>query len=1149
MQIRDLQIDSTLVEYDGIYVALKDSRGGELASYRLSIDTPRGCFYSPEVGYEPCFFIPQDTPERESTIQYFYERAGIKRLFHHRMDPINCRGLNSDQIILAIKVGLIVHYRIPISRATRYSIVNEIGSIGLHRTPTFCDKYFLLSIIPSFPTVLQYLPLSFQNDYDLFAIGTQIEPMMLQFAGEEIKRDPSIILEAMRKYLGVLSFASDDLISDSSFKEAAARIIFLNPGKFDEFCDLRRRRWFEEYFEASLDYADDKIGFIQSLNISLTNSSLIVRFLQNRLHLLESVAAENLNGTFLGIVQELIYQSVEPGSLNAHFSAPIKNHPAIMGAFVVKFPSEIERVSQEVLYNKTFFDLVIQHFSMEEILRYYPRITSLLFPELIRQCLQKTVENRSRFFYIPERLQDDLEFVKEFVLFAFRSRDERLSERIFEMLHPRYANDLEFILSLIKEEPAIYGVLKRLTSSQENLGRFICDAVLTNTDVIDHLTDRELEEFSEEIDQLFLINPAFCTRRTSVIHFPTFLINVFSKQPRLYQLSKYPHKNGWAFLEELLKKNLQIWSCLENGLNEDADFILYLLRRGIDLLTFQVISFPLHQPILFKIIEKDPTNLRLFPEEMLRNSAFVEVVLRRFPLSLPQFSEDFLFSEEFLEIMTVLLQERPELLTLVSKERKPYGLIIDYLMVHRRVYPNSLGYFSDLIDLRGPYLIEGDAFLVLPFPRPITRVLQSLDVSDNHCSWQRLLNEKVRDYVLSLSPQEQLSFLPVLNRAITRIETMEPFIGTPSLVRGREELEIFYEQIKQTLARIDRKIDADPIEDVEEKRQILQTLDVCGGGWQAQFEQMDAMLNDYTDETTLYDLLGRWISSFGKKVIERLNSTFNRRFLNVHRTNAMKKQLQRFLGESFTTDPFAMHIDQLKLERGFFYQFTAKAICEGIADEFRLNDGFRLRFIEYFEREMPARLESDETSEEAFTQEQLEIDALLRPQGATGSSLFQQDQEFVATLARELQELNEEEREQFLSTFNRPYSSPAFLETLLRRMIKRVDEEGRERYLLSPERLSEMIERRNEIKECLQRRVRLHQLTKIPLKEIFACEPSRIHREFLEKRGQRAREIRLEAFQERYFEDGLIKPKGVALILKLFRLISDVTFFRQIATR
>ncbi len=212
------------------------------------------------------------------------------------------------------------------------------------------------------------------------------------------------------------------------------------------------------------------------------------------------------------------------------------------------------------------------------------------------------------------------------------------------------------------------------------------------------------------------------------------------------------------------------------------------------------------------------------------------------------------------------------------------------------------------------------------------------------------LLEKLRSYVTARFVLTH-PYYEVIQIVTDRLRDHEAFLGTPQREK-REALDAWYLHIKSLLKSIDQVIDGSSERDTESKEQLLQLFSVCGGGWQAQLEQMQSQLVIYNNAPPTI-MTGLVIKKFTEGVIEQIYREYREWCENhldeypdmtieyleayvVHSINYFHMTLKDYLLSTTLEDHLAdveWTDDDIKEE--FFKKYTVEALVKELSEAYR----------------------------------------------------------------------------------------------------------------------------------------------------------------------------------------------------------------------
>ncbi len=218
------------------------------------------------------------------------------------------------------------------------------------------------------------------------------------------------------------------------------------------------------------------------------------------------------------------------------------------------------------------------------------------------------------------------------------------------------------------------------------------------------------------------------------------------------------------------------------------------------------------------------------------------------------------------------------------------------------------------------------------FPKSVGIEIEKLSKSIPEETTVETLFNKLRIYAGDDS--EKLRALEIAKK---RLDKNEVFLGTPKADEPRS-LSIWYDQIKFFLKKLDSVIDADPTKDCESKEQLIQMFGVCGGGWQAELEQMNSELVTYQG-TSPEAMAGLVVKNLVDKIISQIHLEYSNSIHShpdVHDFNRIRTLLKDFL----PTSPLEDHLSHLRyndelISHYFSLLYTKDSIIKALSEAYR----------------------------------------------------------------------------------------------------------------------------------------------------------------------------------------------------------------------
>jgi hypothetical protein len=573
---------------------------------------------------------------------------------------------------------------------------------------------------------------------------------------------------------------------------------------------------------------------------------------------------------------------------------------------------------------------------------------------------------------------------------------------------------------------------------------------------------------------------------------------------------------------------------------------------------------------LIGFVNSDPELIKHFKAQCFENEEFVENFFHSFPFAIAERHLERLFLKPGVlkEIAHYFTRHLPLFLQLEAS-------------VQNRLMTKNLQLIARFLQLTMETrvedevsLIEGKRYAIKPIPEEISaQFLEAAQGIREGASWESLLDVKVRAYVntLPLLPFDgrrergQLyreDALLDLETAISRIRGRTPFLGTP-VEADREHLEMFYTQIKTLLSRIDEKISEDTDKDVEEKKQIIHALGVCGGGWQAQFEEMETSLCDIEEGTPFSVIVARLLSVECKTVIQGLNLEDPEHPRDVHLTNGMLKIVHAYVGGPIPIDHLQyLPANPVGFVNNFFSRFSPVKICEMIADLVHSKPKFSEEFAKFRDEKL---FENSPLTTDIMVKLREKEDELrsLIANYEEKQSFYNGLRETVARIsngviaqipAERLEEMTEDDRRQVITerrdmvehkmTEAFKLLGGALNEERLTAALRRCFKNSEGVSLITDEEINDLLRNRDQYKEIQTLRLRIQPMTGLKQSQIFSSSyPTRrsIWEAYERNRQKVIDETVLENFTEVHMDEtGRYKPSGIAIILKKLGFLKEI---------
>lgn len=186
--------------------------------------------------------------------------------------------------------------------------------------------------------------------------------------------------------------------------------------------------------------------------------------------------------------------------------------------------------------------------------------------------------------------------------------------------------------------------------------------------------------------------------------------------------------------------------------------------------------------------------------------------------------------------------------------------------------------------------------------------------------------------------------LSVIEEGYDKLIYRKPFLGTPSEA-NREILDGWYAHILGLISKLSNKIDPDPKKDSASKEQLIEMFGVCGGGWQAQLEQMHSNLVVYKDASPKV-MVAVVIKKFGDDVISEIHQAYSqseKKLPNVHDLNRIRLIVKGYLPDEVLSD----HLSEIKwtdkeiIDR-FLEKYSTSNLIKALSEAYRI-DGSALQ--------------------------------------------------------------------------------------------------------------------------------------------------------------------------------------------------------------
>jgi hypothetical protein len=643
-----------------------------------------------------------------------------------------------------------------------------------------------------------------------------------------------------------------------------------------------------------------------------------------------------------------------------------------------------------------------------------------------------------------------------------------------------------------------------------------------------------------------------------------FYLQVIQKEPFFYHCLKDPVRESEVFIERALHANPACFKYLAEERKESIAYILEIARRVPGILS-HVEDIGLRQQAVRELLAENPNRLKQMPITIQLDLTPILPFVLEDPSLVSSFESscfaDFLFVEELITSGPALL-ERDDFSFALMDRRESYGTICSVfkkhfpllLSVRKELQNVLLNHDPDLFGLLVRHFVQegvsdeqsilgGKRYVVSTMPEDISiRLSAMLGERPTGCSALRLLNEKVRAFVQTLPRRVEASAprggmgelilyqedaIIVLDEALERIRTRRPFLGTPR-EDERESLELFYRQIENFLGKIDEKISADPRKNVDDKKQIIRALSVCGGGWLAHFEEMETTLCEVEVDAPFSLLVGKLVSVTCKNIVYVLNMKDASNPEDVHTYNGMLQVVNAYTGGRAPIDHLSfMPADPIRFAMEFAEAFSPLKVCESIAEHISTKHRLGDEFASYRDLVLCRNTPTNPYFERRIEEKEIELRSYLRG--------YADQKEFIRRLEESLERTGEKSKEIY-RLLKGDKEGERLLEAFrnLRNSLSTP--------LLTDEECRFFVTYKQKFKEISILRGKISALTHLKEAEIFTdrMPMQMVMDAFIANKQQLIDEEAGEYFERIHMENGRIKPSGIALILAKLGFLTEV---------
>ena len=396
------------------------------------------------------------------------------------------------------------------------------------------------------------------------------------------------------------------------------------------------------------------------------------------------------------------------------------------------------------------------------------------------------------------------------------------------------------------------------------------------------------------------------------------------------------------------------------------------------------------------------------------------------------------------------------------------------------------------------------------FPRRIGSEIKAISSTSPEGASIDSLFLKLLSYAEIAKPDS----LDSISQAAERIAFNIPFLGTPK-AEEKQILDAWYEQIKLLLTRLDSVIDPDPSKDTEVKEDLIEAFGVCGGGWQAHFEQMNSKLVAFRGASPKA-MLGIVVKRLIDEIVNEIHIEYSASIgknLNVHDLNVIRNILKDYLPEVVLPDHLG-HINwpAKQVKHKFLQRFTGENIIKEILSEYQKEDSAL--------KEALATLYQEEIFQGCDSS--MEIDRKIGEQRDRLEFLLEEFPSKLESYNAIISKIKEEDRAAVIQHFNQIGGSAAMLKAKIRK----------------PQYNAFIDENIGAIFAFKGIQIEISQLINIPQAEVLTKSQAEIRRAFEEACQSKVEAFVAEEFASLHVKDGIIKESGIRIIAEKLGLVA-----------
>lgn len=477
-----------------------------------------------------------------------------------------------------------------------------------------------------------------------------------------------------------------------------------------------------------------------------------------------------------------------------------------------------------------------------------------------------------------------------------------------------------------------------------------------------------------------------------------FIMNFVKTDGSFFQYASSRLKQNKTIILAAIKNEPTIFHHVHDSLL-DKEFIIEILKCCPQLYPYIDDKLKIDHDVYTTAIFQNSFNYFHLPSALQNDSNLIKLLLLKDPQAAPIVKLDKLTSEDALSVL------------------QTYGFLLHFMpfktsLVHIKAALSSSPQIINTLDKetlsqcpellrrylltkidKGLINIGNQIYLPTPFCENEENTAETADIEAPQMAWEGLIEGQASDMFefidgLTLEKLKKAKFTifphgsieekkdqmkQSLNTLCARIKAKTPFLGTPKAT-DPEQLDLFYQTISYYLKRLAHVLLQDKSL-VNERFQILEASNVCGGGLLSQLSELDRQLI-VPPNCDLRSLIQFKLSKAAHQKIAILTRADGAH--NVHKSNRLKWHFHSYIGgKKITFDHLAYDEDEIDISLQFFRLFNPKHLCQLLCDDLRTDEDFYEKLNAFIEEECTSLIADSKEANKICEEATLEFLELL----------------------------------------------------------------------------------------------------------------------------------------------------------------------------